>query len=300
MRNKEFPVNPWRKISAAISTALDIEFYPQDIKIQSGGCINESVVLYGTDELAFFIKLNHADLAEMFAAEAEGLEQLRQAQAIRIPKPICHGMSNPQQAFLAIEYIKLSGRIDATRFGQQLARMHQYTENHFGWYRDNNLGSTPQPNDWYDDWVTFFRKQRLEHQINIAQKQGRATAMVRSVKRLIEHLPEFFRDYTPQPSLLHGDLWSGNWGADQDNNPVIYDPAVYFGDREADLAMMELFGSPGRDFFEAYNDVWPIDSGYAVRRDLYNLYHLINHYNLFGGGYASQAEQVAQRLVDQL
>ena len=199
-----------------------------------------------------------------------------------------------------MESLSLSGRENSSLFGQQLAKMHQHTQKQFGWHRNNTIGSTPQINNLEDSWIEFWRKHRLGFQIELALKNGAHKKLGEKGERLMADFPALFNNYNPEPSILHGDLWSGNWGSDERGNPVIYDPAVYFGDHEADLAMMELFGSPGASFFAAYREVYPIDDGYPVRRTLYNLYHILNHFNLFRGGYAAQAESMIDRILAEI
>ena len=177
--------------------------------------------------------------------------------------------------------------------------MHRHTQDRFGWHRDNTIGSTPQPNEKNSDWVVFWQQQRLGFQLELAAQNGIADSLREQGQRLIEVLPSFFSNYRPAPSLLHGDLWSGNYAMDTAGHPVIYDPAVYYGDREADLAMTELFGSLPQQFYSAYEEAWPIDAGYSVRKTLYNLYHILNHFNLFGGGYSSQAGHMIKSLLSE-
>ncbi|MCA1791598.1 MAG: fructosamine kinase family protein [Thioalkalivibrio sp.] len=148
--------------------------------------------------------------------------------------------------------------------------------------------------------LEYLREHRLAFQRRLARGNGAGKALLDTVARLETDLEALLGDHRPRPSLLHGDLWSGNWGFLNDGAPTLFDPAVYYGDREADIAMMELFGHPGREFFAAYTEVQPLDAGYPVRRELYNLYHILNHFNLFGGGYASQAERMARRLLSEL
>lgn len=167
----------------------------------------------------------------------------------------------------------------------------------YGYVQDNFIGTTPQPNSWKDNWVDFWREQRLGFQLRLAQENGYGGRLQHLGQKLLDALPAFFAGYTPQPSLLHGDLWSGNHSFLADGTPAVFDPAAYYGDREADLAMTELFGGYPADFYAAYRAAYPLDTGYAVRRDLYNLYHILNHANLFGGGYVRQAEQMMQRLL---
>ncbi|MFN2349425.1 MAG: fructosamine kinase family protein [Thioalkalivibrio sp.] len=286
-------------LESRISQATGTPFRLAAEQGAGGGCINEAATLTGCDGRRFFIKRNSARLVDMFAAESEGLEALAEANAIRVPRPICHGVEGVQ-SFLVMEALDLGGRLDAARLGEELAQMHQHTALRFGWHRDNTIGATPQPNAWRDDWMDFWREQRLGHQIRLAQQRGCGSTMVSAIEVVMDALPDFFDGYRPVASVLHGDLWSGNWGADLEGSPVIYDPAVYFGDRETDLAMTELFGGPGQRFYDAYHATWPMDPGYQVRKDLYNLYHLLNHYNLFGGGYAGQSERLAQRLLSEV
>ena len=268
----------------------------------AGGDINRAWTLQLKDTqgeaVTLFVKQNRADRAEMFAAEAEGLHELARNPALRIPQVIAHG-STAAHAFLVLEHTQLGREHDKTpaQLGRGLAAQHQITVSSFGWQRDNTIGSSAQPNPWTADWVTFYREQRLGAQLQLAQRNGAPSALLRAGEQLQAALPQFFVEYAPQPSLLHGDLWGGNWGADEQGAPVLFDPAVYYGDREADLAMTELFGGFPADFYAAYNEALPLDSGYRTRKDLYNLYHILNHFNLFGGGYANQALHMTERLL---
>jgi fructosamine-3-kinase len=182
--------------------------------------------------------------------------------------------------------------------GRALACLHHVTGDRFGWHRPNYIGSTPQTNTPHADWVGFFIDCRLRPQLELAS--GRANTLGRLGTQLIDRLPAFFSPYQPVPSLLHGDLWGGNAGATTDARPVMFDPAVYYGDRETDLAMTELFGGFPRRFYDAYRESWPLDDGYAQRKTLYQLYHVLNHFNLFGGGYATQAERMLHRLLSEI
>jgi protein-ribulosamine 3-kinase len=231
-------------------------------------------------------------------AEADGLARLAQAGVLRVPRVLGHGATEAE-AFLEIEWLELlpaDGASDA-RMGQALARLHAKTGTTFGLQRDNAIGATPQPNAPADDWVAFWRERRLGFQLDLAGKNGYGGRLQDRGRRLLEAVPAFFRDYRPEPSLLHGDLWGGNRAMLADGTPIVYDPAVYYGDREADLAMTRLFGGFGPRFYAAYDDAWPTDGGHGVRRDLYNLYHVLNHLNLFGGGYRAQAESMIDRLL---
>lgn len=177
-----------------------------------------------------------------------------------------------------------------------LAALHRHRAARFGWHIDNTIGATPQPNQAGDDWIDFWRYWRLLHQLQLAASNGIGRHVVDRGELLAANLAGLFPGYRPMPCLLHGDLWSGN-AAYSDDRPVVFDPAVYDGDREADLAMTELFGGFAPDFYSAYRESWPLDAGYTVRRDLYNLYHVINHFNLFGGGYGPQAARMLDALL---
>jgi fructosamine-3-kinase len=289
----------WQIIAQHIAHTTRTDFHPQEPRSIGGGCINTGVRL--TDgKRSFFVKLNRAALLDMFEAESDGLEVMAQTQTIRVPQPICKGLSNGQSYF-AMEFVEMrhGGQDGAALAGQQLAAMHRVTQAQFGWYRDNTIGSTHQSNDPEGDWEVFWRKQRLGYQLDLAARNGYRGSLRRKGERLLDRFQVLF-DHQPEPSLLHGDLWGGNLSYDQSGQPVIYDPAVYFGDREADLAMTELFGGFGNRFYDAYQESWPLSSGYATRKVLYNLYHILNHLNLFGGGYLGQAETMMDRLLAEL
>jgi fructosamine-3-kinase len=283
-------------VAAAITDASGLPFRITSQSPVGGGDINESRRLDGADGRHYFLKLNDARYASMLAAEADGLAAIAATQAIRVPQVIVQG-SAAGQAFLVLEHLELRGRGDERLLGEQLAALHRCTAEQFGFAQDNFIGTTPQPNAWLDDWVSFWREQRLGHQLRLAARNGHGGELQTLGERLLDALPAFFEGYTPQPSLLHGDLWGGNHGFLADGTPVIFDPAAYHGDRECDIAMTELFGGYGAAFYAAYRECWPLDAGYAVRRELYNLYHILNHAHLFGGGYARQAEGLMLRLL---
>jgi protein-ribulosamine 3-kinase len=287
----------WDDISASISAHTGRAFSLDRMRSTGGGCINDTSIISDGNR-SFFIKLNGRDQLAMFEAEAEGLHALNQTGTIRVPAPISTGISDAQ-CFIVMEALELGGRVNPELLGQQLAQLHQHTAEQFGWHRDNTIGSTPQNNTRYKDWVDFFRDQRLVFQLELARDAGIGKSTFQRGMKLAEALDVFFSDYRPVASVLHGDLWSGNVGADQADNPVIFDPAVYYGDHEADLAMTELFGGFGTRFFDAYSEVFPIDPGYSSRRTLYNLYHILNHFNLFGGGYGQQADSMINRLLSE-
>lgn len=288
----------WQTISRAISDATGEPFHAGQHQSVGGGCIN-SAAKVSDGARSYFVKLNSASSLAMFEAEADGLRELRKPGAIAVPEPLATG-SAEGQAFIVMEDMELGGRGNGAQLGRELAQLHRTTQERFGWFRDNTIGSTPQYNDECHDWIDFWREQRLGKQLAMAARKGAGGSLQRKGAELMDNIAVFFSDYAPVPSLLHGDLWSGNYAFRHDGAPVIFDPAVYYGDREADIAMTELFGGFGSDFYAAYNEAWSLDAGYKVRKTFYNLYHILNHFNLFGGGYAAQAEGMIDRLLAEL
>ena len=256
------------------------------------GCINQAYRI-SNGKNNYFVKINSAQFGDMFEVEALSLGEMASSHSIKVPQPICHGEIG-DQAYLVLEHLDLSGRVNPELQGQQLANMHQVTGNQFGWHRNNTIGSTPQSNTLTDDWITFWREQRLLPQLHMAQQNG---YKLPQVEQLIESFDCLFTSYQPQASMLHGDLWGGNAAALTDGTPVIFDPAFYYGDREADIAMTRLFGGFDARFYAAYNEALPLNEGYKVRTTFYNLYHIINHLNLFGSGYLGQAISMSERVL---
>jgi fructosamine-3-kinase len=245
---------------------------------------------------AYFIKVNTVARAPMLEAEADGLRELGAARAVRVPTPVACGVSG-DSAYLALEWLDLRhGGRDAA-LGRALAELHRTTAPRFGGHRPNTIGTTPQDNAWADDWAAFLRDRRIAPQLALAARNGHRGALERDGGRLLAAIPELLAGHHPAPSLLHGDLWAGNAAALASDEPVIFDPAVYYGDRETDLAMTELFGGFNASFHAAYREAWPLAAGYERRRTLYNLYRVLNHLNLFGGGYLAQAEAMIAELL---
>ena len=286
----------WDNIASAIRDAMRRPFTLRATTSVGGGSINKAYRLEGTDDTSYFLKLNDAQHLPMFAAETEGLNAIAATNTIRVPHPFAHGKSGGH-SYLVMEHLELSSRGNAKLLGEQLAALHRCTGEKFGFVQNNFIGTTPQPNAWKDSWIDFWCEHRLGFQFKLAEENGYGGSLQRLGEKLMEALPTFFDGYTPQPSLLHGDLWSGNHAFLADGTPTIFDPAAYYGDRECDLAMTELFGGYPANFYAAYRAAYPLDAGYATRRDLYNLYHILNHANLFGGGYAPQAEQMMRGLL---
>jgi protein-ribulosamine 3-kinase len=289
----------WPAIEHSIGEALGTAFTIESRSGVGGGGINECFLVRGRGH-ACFVKLNTPERVPMFAAEEIGLKEIGRTDTVRVPRPLCHGAS-PGASWIVLEHLELSSADGKAMraLGSNLARLHRVTAPRYGWARDNTIGSTPQPNAWAPDWIAFWREKRLGFQLGLAASQGHGR-LAASGARLMEKLPAFFAGHTPAPSLLHGDLWSGNVAMTGAGEPVVFDPATYYGDREADLAMTELFGGFPRSFYDAYRAEYPLHPGYDVRKPLYNLYHVLNHFNLFGGGYGVQAGRMIGQLLAQV
>src|SRR6266446_1317108 len=259
------------KLVAALETSISDAAGPFRLERATpaaGGCIHRSYVLEGGGR-KFFSKINERSQSDSFAAEADGLAALA-AAGVRVPAPLGRGETR-KDAFLVLEYLELHGNGDYSALGRALAAVHSVQREDYGWHRDNYIGATPQLNRRSSSWAGFWREARL--------------------------MPQLLAGHAPSVSLLHGDLWSGNAGFLAQGAPVLFDPAVYRGDREADISMTELFGGFPQAFYSAYREVAPLDQDYTVRKILYNLYHVLNHANLFGGSYAAQAERMIERLL---
>jgi fructosamine-3-kinase len=287
----------WQSLGASLAGQLQLPLGAIHATPMQGGDINQAWRLE-LGSYGFFVKLNRADLLPMFDAERAGLAAIRHSAALRVPEVFMTGREGGH-AFIVMEFIELAGKPDAGRFAVALAAMHNCFNEQFGFAGDNTIGSTAQVNTFNHDWVDFWRRHRLGFQLELAAQNGLDASLIDNGHRLAGQLDKFFATYQPRPSLLHGDLWSGNQAADTQGNPVVYDPACYYGDHEADLAMMELFGHPGERFFASYTEHFPLDAGYTLRRELYNLYHILNHANLFGGGYGAQARRMIEILLVQ-
>ncbi|ARA91714.1 fructosamine kinase [Rhodothermaceae bacterium RA] len=263
-----------------------------------GGCIARAGRLE-TGEAVYFLKWGEASVARTFPAEAAGLRALRAAGSpLHVPEAMAAEPGGPgRPGFLLMEWIE-EGRPGPgfwEAFGRGLAALHRHTGPRYGFDQDNFIGRLPQSNTWHDCWPAFFQAERLEPQVARARASGRwshdwEAPLERLYARLDELLPS-----TPPPSVLHGDLWSGNALVAADGTAALIDPATYYGHRETDLAMTELFGGFEAGFYEAYREAWPLEPGYEARREVYNLYHLINHLNHFGSGYAGSVASVLRR-----
>lgn len=245
------------------------------------------------DGRRYFVKTASGRHADMPCCEADGLRALARTRALRVPAVAAAGCDG-ESGYVAMEWLEMTAPLDGAALGCALARMHRAEtprgprRERFGWHRDNWIGGTPQPNAWSDDWCAFFRDRRLAPQLALAAANGFGDALRRDGDDLLAAMPALLDGHAPAPSLVHGDLWSGNVATLRDGAPVVFDPAPYVGDREVDLAMSELFGGFGNAFATAYRKAWPLDPGYPLRRDLYNVYHLLNHTNLFGEAYLAR------------
>lgn len=286
----------WTQIADHIAQTTGSPFEMSRQQSVSGGCINQGYRLTSVDQQNYFVKINQAALVEMFVAEALGLKEMAATQTIRVPKPICWGMTD-RASYIVLEWLEFGSSTTAAweAMGRNLAAMHKTpVSDHFGWARNNTIGSTPQINTETLSWADFFAEHRLGYQLKLAHRRGGNFPEVQQITEVVRTLLE---KRTPQPSLVHGDLWSGNVAVMKSGEPVILDPATYYGDREVDLAMTELFGGFPAAFYQGYHQILPLDDSYAQRKTIYNLYHILNHFNLFGGGYGSQANRMIQQIL---
>ncbi|MBM14592.1 MAG: fructosamine kinase family protein [Nitrospina sp.] len=266
-----------------------------------GGSINQTQVLVLSNGVQVFMKQNSNPPTDFFLAEAKGLRLLNQAKkGPRIPKPIAI-QSGPRPTFLLMEYIKSfsEDKNFAERFAQSLSELHRVSQESFGLDHNNFIGSTPQQNQMEKDGLVFFRDHRIDFQRKLARENGLLPISTdKKIDSLCDNLASFLNVTGESPALVHGDLWSGNYFSDSKGKPCMFDPAAYYGLRETDLAMTELFGRLPQRFYDAYQESFPMNPGYQERKDLYNLYHLLNHLNLFGSSYLSSVQQVINRYIN--
>lgn len=288
-------MNIWQTIQSEIQQATGTSFLISEKMPVSGGDINQAFRLIG-DQKEYFVKLNGNEYADMFIQESTGLKALESANPFIIPKVVLYGVFQ-DQSYLVLEYIPMHQQGDIADFAIALAKLHLNTHAKFGFYNDNYIGKTPQINPFKNNWGKFFAEQRIGYQLDLLQQQNVAKSLIEKGRQLAKNLPIYLNRHQPKPALVHGDLWQGNYAFNQKGQPMIFDPACYYADHEVDLAMLELFGYPGRAFFDAYSRVHKIEEGYSMRREIYNLYHILNHANLFGGHYFSQSEQIIEKLA---
>jgi protein-ribulosamine 3-kinase len=257
----------------------------------SGGCISNAYKLKSAGNKNYLLKINEGHKGDMFLNEAHGLAELKKANAIKVPEVIL-----AEKDFILLEFINSSVRSKNffKDFGIKFSEMHKYNSSTFGFYEDNYIGANPQPNipakDEEDSWNKFYFNKRILYQYRLAEKNGYATEELRTgISRLENKFEAILSGSEESPSLLHGDLWSGNYMVDENGDACLIDPAVYYGHREADLGMTKLFGGFNSEFYSSYNENFPLPEGYDYRENIYKLYHVLNHLNLFGRGYYAQA-----------
>jgi fructosamine-3-kinase len=287
-------------IAAAICAATGHEFRARQATRLAGGSIHSAWRLADGGR-RYFVKTTPCETHVLLLAEAGDLEILRAADCLRVPRVVVQG-STATTAFLVLEWLDLQplDRRGGGQLGEALAALHRHGAARHGAAADNFIGTTPQENAWSDNWPRFYARHRLLPQFRLAAQRGMERELVAQGERLIEKIPALFVSGHPAPSLLHGDLWSGNAAQLDDGTPVIFDPASYYGDREADLAMAELFGGFPENFYAAYRAAWPVSADYETRKLLYNLYHVLNHFNLFGASYLGQARRMTGMLLAEL
>ena len=256
-----------------------------------GGCISNGQIIHTQSGVTFFLKTNTSVPADMFAREAEGLQALAVPNGPRLPRVYLHGAD-----FILLEDLAPASPVRDywPDFGRKLATLHNHTAKRFGFTHNNYIGSTPQINNWTADGYKFFAEYRLHYQGQLAHRQGLLSASdLNALDHLIHRLPELIP--VQPPSLIHGDLWSGNAISDSSGAPAIIDPAAHYGWAEAELAMTALFGAFPAAFYRAYEEIRPLEPNYPARYPLYNLYHLLNHLNIFGRGYLGQVQSILRR-----
>ena len=263
----------------------------------SGGCISDAYKLETRSGKKLFLKVNTS--GDMFAKEAHGLNELRKPNAVKIPGVILF-----DKTFILTEFITQGSKSKNffEDFGRKFAELHKFKSKEFGFYEDNYIGSNVQLNIAEGiertDWTRFYFNKRLLFQFRLAEKNGYADSELRSVFSSLENkIEKILEGSKEEPSLLHGDLWGGNYIVDENGEAYLIDPAVYYGHREADLAMTKLFGGFSNEFYKAYNECFPLPNGYDYREGIYRLYHVLNHLNLFGRGYYSQAVSIIRSYI---
>ena len=243
----------------------------------------------------YFCKISGLNSLDMLRAEFFGVKEMYDTNTIRVPRPICYGEES-YTTFAVFEKLSIGGYGSYEQMATKLASMHRSLSPNdmYGWKMNNTIGATFQPNNYTPKWADFWDKYRLGHMLSLCKKEGAAFT---NEKELREKVYEILSNHECVPSLVHGDLWSGNKAFTSDGEPVIYDPAVYYGDREVDIAMTSLFGSFGSQFYNSYHAAWPLEEGFEKRKIIYNLYHILNHYVLFGGGYLNEANSMIATIL---
>ncbi len=287
-----------QRLERALKSALGTSVSIRGRGSVSGGCINNAERL-DTSAGPYFLKWNARPLAQRFTREAWSLERMREAKSgLEIPAPIAYEDSDSEAGFLLLQYLEPGGRAPDfwVRLGRGLAQLHRSTADGFGFESPTYCGDTLQPNPWTPSWIEFYRTHRLGFQIELAAASGLLDRGARQrFEKLLTRLDHLLEE--GEPSLIHGDLWSGNLHTCSKGHPALIDPAAYFGHREAELGMMRLFGGFPEAVYDAYREAWPLSPGAEARLPLYELYHVLNHANLFGGSYVQQSLQIVARFL---
>lgn len=276
-----------------------------DCRSIGGGCISDTARVTVRDPNGnlhdLFVKSNRADFQQNFRCELDGLNRLAAVEAIRIAKPL-RIETISDRVFLVMQWIEAGRESNFDLFGRQLADLHRKSASvRIGLEYDNFLGASPQINSLADDWVRFVQESRIGSQLRVATNRGLINPQAkRDIETVIDSMPTILAGRENVTSLLHGDLWSGNYLFDTCNQPVIIDPAIYYGCREAEFGMLLLFGGCPPSFYESYNDQWSLPPRWQQRCKVYVLYHLLNHLNLFGTSYISQCNQVAKQILSDM
>ncbi|WED23135.1 fructosamine kinase family protein [Vibrio sp. JC009] len=285
----------WHAISQQLSETLMFTFQIRERNRIEGGDISECYMISDGDQ-RYFVKVGDKESLPVFEAEAEGLQELRLSNTVSLPELVLVGQGKGK-AFIILNYMATKPLEDSKHsfdFGVKLAHLHQWGEQkEYGFDRDNYIGATIQPNSWTKKWCHFFSEQRIGWQLQLLDEKG---IRFGDISHIVKSIDKMLAHHNPKPSLIHGDLWHGNV-ANTAFGPVCYDPACYWGDRECDIAMTELFDGFDPEFYQGYESVSPLDFGYQQRKDIYNFYHILNHCNLFGGHYLEEAEQHLEKLI---
>eukprot|EP01039_Chlorochromonas_danica_P003945 gene3945-4317_t len=284
-------------IGQDISRTLQSNYQPLRWKDSYGvggsGATANTVIAPNGEE--FFVKRGGLASFQMLQAEFAGIQEIHNTHTIRVPKPICLGTNN-YESYVVFEKVTTGGHGQPEVMAERLAAMHsKFAPNQmFGWKMDNTIGATYQPNSYSVSWSEFWDRNRLGHMLTLAKRDGANFPMEQELRNKVRYI---LSNHDCKPSLVHGDLWSGNQGFDRHGEPIIFDPAVYYGDREADIAMTKLFGSNARSFYETYDRLLPRPPGYELRETIYNLYHILNHFVLFGGSYLNESYRLIDRIL---
>ena len=285
----------WQAISKQLSETLMFSYEIVEKEKVQGGDISDCYMV-SDGEQRYFVKLNKRDFLPKFDIEAENIRILRESNTVFVPELILTGKSK-EHSFIILNYLPTKPLDDSKNsyaFGQQLARLHQWGEQkEYGFDQDNYIGATLQPNKWSRKWSRFFSEQRIGWQLQLLREKGINLVDINEFTQLVH---DRLANHQPKPSLLHGDLWHGN-AANSVFGPICYDPACYWGDRECDIAMTELFEGFQPEFYQGYESIAPLDFSYSERKDIYNLYHVLNHYNQFGGHYLDQSELLIKQIL---